>query len=221
MVYRLYVVWGRRWPVLVFPAILLICDILLGYSLPWLPMVPTPDFFATSVFTNVLCTVLILWRVLQLTFGPHSSPVIQRVIEGIVQSAAVYSAASIALVIMVLKSPDVGYVVCLNVFPALIGLVFSFIVVRTGLKSRDDDASNDSRTMQSQRMTTSTSPPSTIHHEQSPWHTPFVNDPTVPGDRLVAHPGATGTESIVPGQYNVGSPAFPFYMAVAPNAEQS
>ena len=154
-VYRLYIVWGRRWPAWVVPGIFLICDAswslpngklrskpdvfpVLGYSLPWLPMIPTPDFFVMSFFTNVICTgmysdasllcrhslsvmtVLIIWRVLRLTYGPHSDSVLRKVIESIVQSAAVYSTASIALVITVLESPTVGYVICLNAFPALI-----------------------------------------------------------------------------------------------------
>ena len=64
--------------------------------------------------------VLNMWRVLQLIPGLNSSALLRRVVEGIVQSAAVYSIASAILVVTLLKSPNVGYVVCLNIFPALI-----------------------------------------------------------------------------------------------------
>ncbi|TBU64500.1 hypothetical protein BD310DRAFT_964258 [Dichomitus squalens] len=60
------------------------------------------------------------------------------VIEGIIQSAAVYSAASIVLVITAFESPNVGYVACLNIFPALIGLLSSSIVIRLGLQARQE-----------------------------------------------------------------------------------
>ncbi len=44
----------------------------------------------------------------------------RRVVEAIVQSAAIYSTASIALVVTSFLSPNIGYVACLSVFPQLI-----------------------------------------------------------------------------------------------------
>ena len=44
----------------------------------------------------------------------------RRVLEALIQSAAMYSVASIALVITSFLSPNVGYAVCLSVFSQLI-----------------------------------------------------------------------------------------------------
>ncbi|KAJ2981886.1 hypothetical protein NUW54_g10817 [Trametes sanguinea] len=62
----------------------------------------------------------------------------RKVVEAILQSAAIYSAASIVLVITYFTSPTVGYNLCVGVFPSLIGLVFSFIVLRLAKRSRED-----------------------------------------------------------------------------------
>ncbi|TFK77683.1 hypothetical protein K466DRAFT_607836 [Polyporus arcularius HHB13444] len=55
--------------------------------------------------------------------------------EAIVQSAAIYSTASIALVVTTFLSPNIGYVACLAIFPQLIGAVFSLIVINIVRKS--------------------------------------------------------------------------------------
>ena len=48
----------------------------------------------------------------------------RRFLEAIVQSAALYSTASIALVITTFLSPNIGYVICLSVFPQLVVSIF-------------------------------------------------------------------------------------------------
>ncbi|KAI0323175.1 hypothetical protein GY45DRAFT_1439664 [Cubamyces sp. BRFM 1775] len=78
-----------------------------------------------------------MWRILR---SPHDSTVpipitrrfalARRVAEAIVQSAAIYTVASAALLITYSARQDDGYLACLNVFPSLIGLVFSLIVLR-------------------------------------------------------------------------------------------
>ena len=44
----------------------------------------------------------------------------RRVVEAVVQSAAIYSVASISLVVTIFLSPNIGYSACLCVFPPLI-----------------------------------------------------------------------------------------------------
>ena len=44
----------------------------------------------------------------------------RRVFEAVIQSAAIYSMASISLLVTMFISPDVGLYACLNVFPPLI-----------------------------------------------------------------------------------------------------
>ncbi|KAJ8456510.1 hypothetical protein ONZ51_g12083 [Trametes cubensis] len=108
MIYRLYVIWGGRKKILIFPALLFLGSL-----------------------------ALVMWRILRSGRDATAPPAFlkrmsmtRKAAEAIVQSAAIYSIASIALVITYLLSPNMGWSACLNVFPPLIGLVFSFIVKR-------------------------------------------------------------------------------------------
>ena len=76
-------------------------------------------------------SVLIMWRLLRSDMLVHAHwqwhsrawfnlVRYRRVFEAIVQSAAVYSTASIALVVTSFLSPNIGYVACLSIFSPLI-----------------------------------------------------------------------------------------------------
>ncbi|KAJ3001655.1 hypothetical protein NUW54_g6289 [Trametes sanguinea] len=102
-----------------------------GYMTLWIyssGLITPVVFFSFSFFTNFLCTGLILWRTLHSAYGSAPPKLMSRrftldfrkVIEALLQSAAVYSAASIALVATNFESPHYGFVVCLGVFPSLI-----------------------------------------------------------------------------------------------------
>ncbi|TBU47274.1 hypothetical protein BD309DRAFT_1007501 [Dichomitus squalens] len=131
MVYRLYIVWDRWWQALVFPRILLCCDaardasVALGYAALWTKSIP-PQYHNLIHHQRSLHSIHY-----EQGFTVQSQ-------KGIIQSAAVYSAASIVLVITAFESPNVGYVACLNIFPALIGLLSSSIVIRLGLQARQE-----------------------------------------------------------------------------------
>ncbi|KAI0632660.1 hypothetical protein C8Q77DRAFT_1059025 [Trametes polyzona] len=77
-------------------------------------------------------TALIMWRVLRGAGGvqPTRFTLYRQVLKAIVQSAAIYSTASIVLLIAVIVSPDSAYATCLTMFPPFIGLIFSFVVLR-------------------------------------------------------------------------------------------
>ncbi|KAL1938122.1 hypothetical protein VTO73DRAFT_11951 [Trametes versicolor] len=74
--------------------------------------------------------------------------IFQKVAEAIVQSAAIYSTASIALALTFFLNPHnkPGFLVCLDVFPPLIGLVFSFIILRMARSSAEDASRLSSHT---------------------------------------------------------------------------
>ncbi len=111
----------------------------LGYAAPMTKSVPTPYFFVTTLLTNIMCTgtcqltpinhsfhtipcvVFIISRVALFTYGTGArpTPLLWKVVEGMIQSAAIYSAASVVLVVTIFASAHVVYVACLNVFPAL------------------------------------------------------------------------------------------------------
>ena len=67
-----------------------------------------------------------MWRVYYLTRElkevdrRQSKITIWKVVEATMQSAVIYSAAAVSLVITFVNSTAVGYPTCLNVFPALL-----------------------------------------------------------------------------------------------------
>lgn len=107
-------------------------------------------FFCLSFTSNVLCSgtllglfytdargalqrpsfmadfssVLIIWRVFRNAdqYTPPSTRLKRfgRVVEAIVQSAAIYSMASLSLIITNFESIDIGFEACLSIFPPLI-----------------------------------------------------------------------------------------------------
>ncbi|KAI0652917.1 hypothetical protein C8Q70DRAFT_689899 [Cubamyces menziesii] len=140
MIYRLYVIWGGRKKILIFPALLFLGSLVTGYgsvSQGYLLFVLPIAFFFISFLSSASFTALVMWRILRSGRDATAPPAFlkrmsmtRKAAEAIVQSAAIYSIASIALVITYLLSPNMGWSACLNVFPPLIGLVFSFIVKR-------------------------------------------------------------------------------------------
>ncbi|OSD03870.1 hypothetical protein PYCCODRAFT_208175 [Trametes coccinea BRFM310] len=113
MIFRVFVVWGGKTRIIILPALLVITDAV---------------FFCFSFFTNIVCTVLIMWRTLRSAYGSAPPKLMSRrftlkhrkVVEAILQSAAIYSAASVVLIITYFTSPTVGFNVCVGVFPSLI-----------------------------------------------------------------------------------------------------
>ncbi|KAH9903269.1 hypothetical protein C8Q73DRAFT_45608 [Cubamyces lactineus] len=133
MSYRLFIVWNRRKRILVIPALLIATSIGSGYACvahknllgAWATV-----FFVTSFITNVFCSTLIMRRILSPTLWPmgqHRAPVaskrltmVWKAMDAILDSAVVYSLASISLVITLRLSPHIGFPACLNVFPSLL-----------------------------------------------------------------------------------------------------
>ncbi|EIW56942.1 uncharacterized protein TRAVEDRAFT_49753 [Trametes versicolor FP-101664 SS1] len=142
MIYRLFLVWNRSRKVIILPIILCTLDGVSGYLgiTPSFVIVPLAFLFF-SFISNTLCSALIMWRVLRNTnqYMPLSARLglLWKVVEAIVQSAAIYSLASIALLVTFFISPNIGFTACAGVFPPLIGLVFSFIVLRLARSSAD------------------------------------------------------------------------------------
>ncbi|KAL1938115.1 hypothetical protein VTO73DRAFT_11944 [Trametes versicolor] len=166
MIYRVFLVWNRSWKVIFLPTILCLVHGVCGYvTLGGLLRVYAAGFdlpaniftllafFCLSFTSNVLCSVLIIWRVFRSAdqYMPPSTrlKLFGMVVEAIVQSAAIYSMASISLIITNVESIDIGFEACLSIFPPLIGLVFSFIVLRMARSSAEDVARLTSHTWSS------------------------------------------------------------------------
>ncbi|KAI0742409.1 hypothetical protein C8Q80DRAFT_1221032 [Daedaleopsis nitida] len=158
--YRLYVVWGRNSWILVLPILLLLGTAVAGYGICYeLTQVKRPgaifqsnlvpwitSFFSLSLTTNVIATFLITGRIV------WSNQKVKRyragyaaltnwgVVETIVQSAAIYSAALASLLATYVSGSNAQYV-CLDSLQPLIGIVFTLIIIRVGLNETTSEAS--------------------------------------------------------------------------------
>ncbi|KAI0738215.1 hypothetical protein C8Q80DRAFT_1275742 [Daedaleopsis nitida] len=136
--YRLFIVWNRAWWILVLPVMLLFATAIAGYGAcveiglvkglgaifaqslqPWIRA-----FFSISLTTNILATLLIaariMWqnrRVKQYRAAVSGSH--WEVIETLIQSAAIYSAALASLLGTYLAGSNAQYV-CLDALQPLI-----------------------------------------------------------------------------------------------------
>ncbi|KAI8992757.1 hypothetical protein BD414DRAFT_482117 [Trametes punicea] len=150
MIYRAYIVWDRMWYVVLLPSALLFVETVLGYVTSGLGTLHATTaqtkacvdaWCIVSVVLNILCSALIMKRILWpasrvrmcssvRSSGTKMKSVRRRVVESVIQSAAIYSVASISFGITSFLSPNIGFPVCHSLFPPVIGLVFLLIVIR-------------------------------------------------------------------------------------------
>ncbi|KAI0819794.1 hypothetical protein BC628DRAFT_1423440 [Trametes gibbosa] len=148
MIYRAFVVWDHMWLVTAVPSFLLFVEVVLGYTTASLGLTAASAtqskacvdaWCIISVLLNVLCSGLIMKRILWPASRPHpeslrtrvkAKSVRRRVMESVIQSAAIYSIASIAFGVTSFLSPDIGFPLCHSLFPPIIGLAFLLIVIR-------------------------------------------------------------------------------------------
>ncbi|PIL26561.1 hypothetical protein GSI_12319 [Ganoderma sinense ZZ0214-1] len=151
MIYRLYRVYSRRWQVIIVPSVLLFADGVVGVSSTFLGVAGfymSAVFYSLGLLIDIVCAICILARVLRISRDSEVHHVhtrrstqnqVWRVVEALVQSTAITCAASMSLVVTFVNSASLGYPTCLNVFPALIALVFSLTVLRIALNARAAD----------------------------------------------------------------------------------
>jgi len=147
MLYRCFIVW-RSYLVTILPFLLFLADI--GVGILWtytLSLVkPGEDiwddalsvrvkaFFAITFSFNVICTLLIsyrIWRIQSKVSRYGQGTRLTRVIIIIVESGAVYSICLIALIACI-TSGTPGMFVVLNCTSPIIGIVFSSVIIRVG-----------------------------------------------------------------------------------------
>ncbi|PIL26321.1 hypothetical protein GSI_12077 [Ganoderma sinense ZZ0214-1] len=146
--YRLYVVYNRNPWIAVLPLALLLGTGISGYGVPINVALGGPSqtifsghlvpwitsFFVLSLTTNVLATFLLSGRIMWSNYKVKQYHLGKRwsVLETIVQSAALYSAALISLLATYLASSNAQYV-CLDALQPIIGITFTLIIIRVGL----------------------------------------------------------------------------------------
>ncbi|KAI5116458.1 hypothetical protein M0805_005871 [Coniferiporia weirii] len=162
LIYRLYIVWARDKRLLAFATIFLLGSIVSGivalvnaaHVSSTTPIFATEikrwivSFFTLTLFTNFSCTALIAfkvwWAERQLAGFAHFSNNFKPVMIIVIESGAVYSAALFALLGTYL-SGTWGYYFILDSMPQVIGIVFSLIIVRMGLKTSSGDSKQSSK----------------------------------------------------------------------------
>ncbi|KAH9856119.1 hypothetical protein C2E23DRAFT_882246 [Lenzites betulinus] len=217
MIYRAYVVWNRRWIVAVVPSVLLFAEVVLGYVTACLGRFGTSAtrttacvnaFFILSVVTNLTSSGLIMQRILsqsrntaprrQPTRGPRSQPktVKWRVVESLVQSAAIYSVASISLAVTSFLSPAIGFPACHSAFPSIIGLVFVLIVIRISFNTGAEAPKQTLRQSAAAGMSrTNLHHPGASAHAAAAVAPPRVHLPTIVPGRPIAIQVSVSTTS--------------------------
>ncbi|KIY71975.1 hypothetical protein CYLTODRAFT_418354 [Cylindrobasidium torrendii FP15055 ss-10] len=158
VIYRCFVVWNRAWWIVPFPLSLLFgtgvagfgatyefshaapgAEVFLPDIVPWIT-----SFISMTLATNVVCTSLIAFRVLSIQRSVQGLGAMKVVsasrsaIAVVVESAAVYSASVISLMITYSLGSNAQYTV-LDLTSPLIGIAFTFIILRVslGISSRE------------------------------------------------------------------------------------
>ncbi|KAJ7354333.1 hypothetical protein DFH08DRAFT_933866 [Mycena albidolilacea] len=152
MIFRTFIVWNRRWTIIIIPVLLCVTNIGMGVWTMTVTIrsVTTGDaalesllpetisiFFAVTLATNLACTGLIAFRIihahLQLTgMGVqtsgkgHSQSL--RILSVLVESAAIYTLILIPILICARVGTFTIYIL-LDMTAPTIGLVFSFIII--------------------------------------------------------------------------------------------
>ncbi|KAI0691734.1 hypothetical protein C8Q76DRAFT_803246 [Earliella scabrosa] len=141
MVHRIADIWNGRKSVIFAPMILSALAAISGYLVGYIRVI----FFIFSFAENMASTIIILWGSLPMAHQEASSSsrsatnVLRSVFDALMQSAAIYSVATVSLVVTWFVSPNVGQPICAAVLIQLIGIVFSNIVVRLARESAKSD----------------------------------------------------------------------------------
>ncbi|KAJ7141765.1 hypothetical protein C8R43DRAFT_1200788 [Mycena crocata] len=162
-VYRCYLVWDRKFYMAIIPALLLLGTAAAGYGTTYTftTVPPGNEIFVAKVVpwittwisltlaTNLVCTCLIAFRIirsqmavrkfLMSSVGQRRSHLLSSLII-IVESAAIYSSALVALIICYLMKTNAQYIM-LDISVSSIGLTFTMIIFRASLGVLNDGQS--------------------------------------------------------------------------------
>ncbi|KAJ7242076.1 hypothetical protein C8J57DRAFT_71863 [Mycena rebaudengoi] len=157
VIYRCYIVWDRKWYMVVLPVLLWNATGAIGYATTYAflrtkeggifleALVPlVTSFICLTLSTNVVCTALIAYRVMKTQIAHHqhnsgSSRVYSALII-FLESAAIYSSALIVLVVVYLLNSNAQFIV-LDLTAPLIGIAFCLIILRLSVATTEKTAS--------------------------------------------------------------------------------
>jgi len=178
-VWRCYIVWNKRWSIIVLPviivlgtttAIIVVCwefsrsepgNVVFDSVLaPWIT-----SAFSMTLSTTVICTGLIafrIWRSQRLLKQARVHSTLLPVMVMIVESGAIYSAALISIIAAFASGNNSQYII-IDFLPSLIGIVFTLIIIRVALGI----SSSGSSSVQSQTARTIPNFISTTRHQDT------------------------------------------------------
>ncbi|GJE85491.1 hypothetical protein PsYK624_015700 [Phanerochaete sordida] len=157
LVYRVFVIYGRRYWTLILPCVLTLTDIGLSAWFIWslyggVPYVRgsgIPNgalarfnyFYGVTLALNLMCTVMISWKIWtahRRLPGPAAAGVrVMGVFVVIIESAAVYTCLLVALIALsALSSVELWLI--LDPLCPIIGMVFSAVMVRASREFHQD-----------------------------------------------------------------------------------
>ncbi|KAI0742376.1 hypothetical protein C8Q80DRAFT_1273061 [Daedaleopsis nitida] len=153
MIYRVFVIWNSSWRIILLPLSLLVSALVLGlgtaamapYSVnPRDIQICVRVYFILNVVTNVIATVLVMKPLVVSRTGlheyrPKGSPlrtVRWRVMESILQSAAIFTVSALVFTITQFVSP-LGSAFCHYFFPPVVGMTFILTAARICLSPPD------------------------------------------------------------------------------------
>ncbi|KDQ52237.1 hypothetical protein JAAARDRAFT_198413 [Jaapia argillacea MUCL 33604] len=151
MIYRCYIVWEKKWPIITAPLLLLVGLMISGARVMYLLANAKPGaliflaalqpwitaYFATTMCTNIVCTACITYKIWARgrSLGGQNgyiqtslSPVMVIVIE----SGALYSSAVLCQLVTYLVGSN-GQNIIIDMITPLIGITFCLVTVRVGL----------------------------------------------------------------------------------------
>ncbi|RDX40757.1 hypothetical protein OH76DRAFT_1490012 [Lentinus brumalis] len=149
IVYRTYAIWDKRVAVIALPGCLVLVNLVFGaLALAALPLGRVQAsglvssstlryYLITTLCLNVTCSGLIWWRIWRISSGVFrlssfsqyrsGGSVMSQVLEVLIQSAAIYCAYLLALI---LSSRTSLFFILVNPFPAVSAIVFCSLIVR-------------------------------------------------------------------------------------------
>ncbi|KAI0066293.1 hypothetical protein BV25DRAFT_1913050 [Artomyces pyxidatus] len=144
VLYRCYIVWDAKWPVVLLPILLYIADCGTGIAAVYTLTLTgtnvwfnekqeriTNSFFSCTLALNTVCTALIAFRIWWWQPRTRPSSTLKHVTITLIESGAIYL-VTLALLVATYSAKVDAFKVFLDVTSPVIGIVFSLIIVRVG-----------------------------------------------------------------------------------------
>ncbi|KAF8576711.1 hypothetical protein K439DRAFT_1664515 [Ramaria rubella] len=166
VIYRCWIVWSNSYRVIVLPLALLISSAYCGINVCWLfTKASGVSIFASrlahyiTVYFSLCFTENILTTAAVSILKPEDNSGIMAFVRIVVESAAIYAAATFILLLLYTPNLNIQYIALETITP-IVGIVFTSITVRLALHNR--------KTVKHQTYTTSIPmQPMTVHIMQS------------------------------------------------------